>query len=101
MVVVTERNFDDVVTPSMRGEFWRRVERALVEIFGKSADLLDAYRLRSEGARGLGQILVFHDEPLQIAADLAGDVITDQHIDAYERMFPKIIPAEQPVSTGP
>ena len=101
MTTVNERNFDSLVTSDMRREFWRRVKRALREIFGASPDLADVYRKKVEKAPVREQMLAYHGEPLHIAADLAGRDISDDDIDVYRTMFPHPIDAVQPVMTLP
>jgi hypothetical protein len=101
MTVVTERNFSDIVTPRMRQEYWHRVKRALVDVFGESADHVEAYQRQLEHATVLGQMLAFHDDPLQVAADLAGRAATMDDIANYRRLFPGPIVTDQPKSTLP
>jgi hypothetical protein len=101
VLVVNERNFSEVLTEEMRAEYWRRVKRALTEIFGAASDLADAYRAKIEQAPVLGQMLAYRDEPLQIAADLAGGTVTGHEVSLYRDMFPHPIAARQPAMTLP
>lgn len=101
MTVVSDRNFEDVVTGSMRDEYWRRVARSLSDIFKSNPDTAADYRRLVDGQVGLSRILPYHDDPLQIAADLAGEDLTSEHVELYEKMFPDPIPFDQPVSTLP
>lgn len=79
MNVVTERNFDEVYPRKVRDIFWEKVERTLVEIFGKARELAASHRADIETAPQPEQILVYHQEPIELAADLAGvDEITEQ-----------------------
>ncbi len=89
MTIVTESNFHDLVTREMRNDFWYRVRRALSDIFQADPKLADSYRRKVEAADTplSEQIVVYHDEPLQIAADLASVNLTDQHIDMYQKAF--------------
>jgi len=72
MNVVTERNFDQVYPRKIRDVFWEKVERALEEIFGKPRSLAASHRADVETAPRSEQILVYHQEPIELAADLAG-----------------------------
>jgi hypothetical protein len=101
MAYVNERNFDAMITPAMRQEFWGRVKRSLHEIYGASPDLVDGYRDDVESSPPLGQMLAFHDEPVQIAADLAGRSVSPDDIKKYQSLFPDPIASEQPVATLP
>jgi hypothetical protein len=80
MNVVTERNFDEVYPRRMRDIFWEKVERSLVEVFGKPRSLAAAHRSEVETAPVPEQILVYHQEPIELAADLAGiaEITTEQ-----------------------
>jgi hypothetical protein len=103
MTAVNERNFSDVVTEGMRREFWARVKRTLRELYNVEPERADTYRRQVEdGASGLGQILVYHDEPLQIAADLAGVSLTADAMGRYGDWYPHPInAADQSVATLP
>jgi hypothetical protein len=46
-------------------------------------------------------MLAFHDEPVQIAADLAGRSVSPDDIKKYQSLFPDPIASEQPVATLP
>jgi hypothetical protein len=84
MNVVTERNFDEVYPREVRDAYWDKVERCLERVFGKSRALADAYRRNLDGAPYSEQILVYHQEPIELAADLAGvGEITAAHQQTY------------------
>ena len=84
MNVVTERNFDQVYSPEIREAYWRRVTRSLEQIFGQPRALADTYRRQIEAAPVSEQILVYHQEPLDLAAELGGVTeITPEQQQAY------------------
>jgi hypothetical protein len=103
MTTVTDSNFHDLVTREMRNDFWYRVRRAMSDIFHADPKLADTYRRAVEAADTplSEQIVVYHDEPLQIAADLAGVNLTDQHIDMYRKAFNDPIVANQTLLVVP
>jgi hypothetical protein len=86
--VVTERNFDRVFPASKRERFWERVERAMDEVFAAPAGPAKTYRRAVESAPVEEQLLVYHDEPLKIAADLAGvPTISEDHLEKYRQLI--------------
>ena len=72
MNVVTERNFDQVYSRDVRDTYWEQVARSLERVFGQNRALADTYRQEIERAPTSEQILVYHQEPIEVAADLAG-----------------------------
>ena len=57
MPAVNAQNFEAVLTPDMRDEFWRRVKFSLRHFFGETEDLADRYRDMVE-ADPIGQQLL-------------------------------------------
>jgi hypothetical protein len=80
MNVVTERNFDQVYSRDVREAYWERVARSLEQVFGQNRSLADTYRKEIDRAPTSEQILVYHQEPIEVAADLAGiaEITPDQ-----------------------
>jgi hypothetical protein len=78
--VVTERNFGQVYSRDVRDAYWERVARSLERVFGQNRSLADSYRKEIERAPPAEQILVYHQEPIEVAADLAGiaEITPDQ-----------------------
>jgi hypothetical protein len=72
MNVVTERNFSEMYPREIREAYWDNVRRSLVQIFGAPGSLADAYWTRIETAPASEQLMVYHQEPIDVAADLAG-----------------------------
>lgn len=101
MVVVTERNFDSLVSPDMREEYWYRVRRALADVIGVPSGLADGFREATEKLQGDALIWAFRDDPLQVAADLAGHELTSDDAARYEQLFPEPIAQGQPVWSQP
>ncbi len=91
---VNESNFDAVVTPGIRNEYWRRVKFALRAYFRESEDLADRFRRSVEAAPVPEQLLVYHLDPLSVAAELAGarDTIADHAEDYGKRFSDTLVP---------
>jgi hypothetical protein len=95
--VVTERNFDRVYPPEQRRRFWNRVERSLDEIFHTSATAADKYRREVETAPVPDQLLVYHEEPLKVAADLAGiGTVSEGQL----RQYRELVESTEPSASG-
>jgi hypothetical protein len=101
MTVVSERNFNDLVTPGMRQEYWRRVKDVLTDVFGERGITVDRHREGVEQLVGLARLLAYREDPLQVAADLAGRTISADDMKRYQDLFPDPIPTAQPISTLP
>ncbi len=73
--------------------YWDMVGEALDRVFAQdNADLaneyharLNAYRRSLENASTMELLLVYHAEPLDVAADLAGESITSNRVDRYRQ----------------
>jgi hypothetical protein len=101
MTVITDRNFDGVVSTDMVEEYWYRVRRALTDVIGRPADLADDYRTNSADRHGSDRMWLYRDEPLQLAADLAGHELTAGDADRYAQLFPEPILPGQPAWSLP
>ena len=89
MSYVNESNFDTVVPETMRDEFWTRVRGALRDVLNSDPRLADKYRKMIEKGTTREQILVYHDHPLNIAADLAGNRdVGEEQFGKYDELFP-------------
>ena len=80
MNVVTEQNFDQVYSRDVRDAYWELVARSLEQVFGRNRTLADPYRQEIDRAPASEQILAYHQEPIEVAADLAGiaEITSDQ-----------------------
>jgi hypothetical protein len=88
---VNESNFDTAFPVPARDEYWRRVKFALRHYFNAGEALADRYRESVESASSsIGeQLLVYHEDPFSLAADLADARATmEQHRKAYSLAFP-------------
>jgi hypothetical protein len=86
MRIVTEHNFDENFPPHVKDLFWRGVELILVEVLQRPKDLAKEYRKRLEDAPIAEQMLAFHEHPLNIALDLAGeDQLNEQQAAIYRQ----------------
>jgi hypothetical protein len=89
MSYVNHTNFDRAFPPPMRDEFWKRVKYAMRTYFNADERVADRYRQAIEGGSIGEQLLVYHEDPFGLAADLAGARGTmNQHFDDYQRVFP-------------
>jgi hypothetical protein len=74
--VVTQENFNRALTGDDREQFWSRVQRTLQDVFdvghADAAAALERYRRALDEAPIGEQMLAYHDDPLNIAAELAG-----------------------------
>lgn len=94
-MIVNENNFDAVYPQHVREKFWRQVEQTMERVFEKSSEPLAGFREATEEAPIGERILVFHDEPLKIAADLLEieeETISDHQLQRYR----ELIGAEKP-----
>jgi hypothetical protein len=97
MNVVTERNFDQVYSRAVRDLYWEKVERSLEQIFQKPRSLAQAHRKDVERAPSSEQIMVYHQEPIELAADLAGaSEITPEQ----QRQYIEICEGTEPFGPG-
>jgi hypothetical protein len=71
MAYVNDSNFDVAFPIGMRDEYWRRVKFALRHYFSEDEGLADVLRASIEAATISEQLLLYHDDPLSVAADLA------------------------------
>ena len=92
--VVTERNFDKVFSREKRQRFWDRVKRSLDEVSHSPPAAADRYRKEVEAAPVREQLLVYHDEPLKVAAELAGiKRVSERHLKKYRELVESTEPS--------
>ncbi len=102
MSYVNESNFDTVVPKSMRDEFWARVRGTLRDVFNADPRLGDKYRKMIEKGTLREQIMVYHDHPLNIAADLAGHKdVRDEQFKKFDELYPDEIAPTADVLPSP
>ena len=102
MTYVNESNFDAVVPKTMRDEFWARVRGSLRDVFNADPRLADKYRKMIEQGTLREQIMVYHDHPLNIAADLAGQKnVGDEQFEKYDELYPDEIAPPADVLPSP
>jgi hypothetical protein len=70
MKIVTERNFDEAFPPAVRDAFWKQVENELPDYLEGRSHLVSEFRLRLEKAPAEELLLLFHDTPRSVAADI-------------------------------
>ena len=102
MSYVNESNFDAAIPKTMRDAFWARVRESLRDILHADPRMADRYRKLIEKGTVREQILVFHDHPLNIAADLAGrEGALEDEFKQYDASYPDEITAPAPVLPSP
>lgn len=70
MAEINEKSFPDIVTGPMQAEFWHRVKYGVQTVYGQDPGLVEAYRRQVRDAPVSEQMMVYREEPLEIAADL-------------------------------
>jgi hypothetical protein len=78
----------------MEAHFWYSVAETLDRVFANGTQQaaefrrqLAIYRSQLSQASAEEQLLVYHSEPLDVAADLAGAKVTSEHISAYRSLI--------------
>lgn len=93
MPYVNDSNFDIAFPQSSRDEYWRRVKFALRHYFNSDEQRADDLRRTIEDATIGEQLLLYHDDPLSVAADLAGvgSAVDEQVVRDFSRRFPETL----------
>jgi hypothetical protein len=102
MSVLDPNRPSDAYQKSLEDRYWKMVKDTLRYVFkiepprwelGKprELDLADKYRTVMSEAPFAEQILAYHLDPLDVAADLAGVEITDDHVIEYDRSVRNIV----------
>ncbi|MEH2480205.1 hypothetical protein V1282_003562 [Nitrobacteraceae bacterium AZCC 2146] len=84
MTTLDPHHAEDLAALEFR--YWRAVEATLNDVFGAETRVADAYRRSLSEAPPLQRALSLHDEPLDVAAALTGEPVTDERLAAYEAM---------------
>lgn len=94
MPYINDKNFDTLMPEDARDEFWRRVKFALRSYFRESETLADKFRESIEAASIFEQLLIYHRDPLGIAADLADarDTLPSYVDDFRQRFSDSLVP---------
>jgi hypothetical protein len=66
-------------------QYWDLVKRTLEEIFGVDPAHADALRREVKTWPAQEQLLFYHAEPLDVAADLAGRPPTQHEVESYTK----------------
>lgn len=66
--------------------YWDMVKRTLEEVFQKSPSPADTLREDINKRPAEEQLQFYHAEPLDVAADLAGERPTDDKVKAYRNL---------------
>jgi hypothetical protein len=70
--------------------YWRMVRATLRGVFDAKTDLADLYQQQIAGAPVDEQLLVFHSEPLDVAAGLADADVTDEVVTRYRQLAQRL-----------
>lgn len=95
--VVTERNFEQVYPKAVRDRFWHCVKRGLSDVFNSPTAPADRYRQKIESAPVQKRLFVYHEEPLKIAADLAGVAEISEE---QQRLYRELVGSDEPAIPG-
>ena len=90
--------------PEVEDRFWQRLHYALDHALSADGDLARQYQLKLESASSFERLLALHDDPIDVAATLAGIVLTEDHLARYRAMAELLTPSglEEPRRlTGP
>ncbi len=81
--------------------WWKLVERSLCEIYHREAGAAVRLRKAIEAGPELGQLLFYNNEPLDIAAEVAGVKPTAEDFQAYkvirDELYPELARSREPV----
>jgi hypothetical protein len=66
--------------------YWALVKRTLCEVFKGNADLVDTLRKDMSQRPADEQLLFYHSEPLDVAADLVGEQPGDEQVKQDRRL---------------
>ena len=89
--IITDENFQQLFSPQRQKEFWALVERVQRDVFDVDRELAKhktaEYRRTVDASRPGGRMLAYHDDPLNVAADLAGIHIKRGHLVLYRKLL--------------
>lgn len=79
----------DPVPPDLENDFWTQLRTALIVLNADTA-LAQIYRQNIHGSPVREKFLAFHDDPLDVAAFLAGISFTEDHLAQYNAALHKL-----------
>ncbi|MGA8381888.1 MAG: hypothetical protein WB710_12260, partial [Stellaceae bacterium] len=89
--------FEQAYPREIREAYWEKVQRSLEQIFHRPGSLAQVHRRDVAGAPLSEQIMVYHQEPIEVAADLAGvSEITPEQ----QRQYIEICEGTEPSQPG-
>jgi hypothetical protein len=74
---------------AVENSYWRTVARTVDVVFHANAGLAWQFRQRLFDVSPLERALYLHDDPLYVAASLAGSPVTEDHIRAFSILLNK------------
>jgi 5,6,7,8-tetrahydromethanopterin hydro-lyase len=74
----------DRIPQEFESSFWKLVSGALSEVLGVDGDLAEQYRAQLKGASARERLLALHDDPIDVAATIAGISLTREHLRQYD-----------------
>lgn len=69
---------------ALESRYWKALEITLNDVFGADVSVAASYRKSLAGAPPLERALALHDEPIDLAAALTGEPVTEKRLAAYE-----------------
>jgi hypothetical protein len=71
------------VTEEERAEYDELLRYSVVDIFKGDPEIVDRYQEIVSECTEDEQLLVLHDDPLNVAANITGQTVTEEHLAAY------------------
>jgi hypothetical protein len=87
MTAIDPKNPGDELWRSIEESYWERVAETVRKVFSGNPDLVRSFRRQLEIADPLERSLIMHEDPLDLASDIAGQTVTEQHQHLYEELF--------------
>jgi hypothetical protein len=87
MATLDPKNPSDSYQKAAEDRYWKIVREIIKEIFNSDVSLVDQYLRDLQEATPDERALVYHAEPLDVAADLVGTRPTREHVDLYRKMI--------------
>jgi uncharacterized membrane protein YeaQ/YmgE (transglycosylase-associated protein family) len=75
--------------------FWRTLRQTFIRVLDTGTEAVDYYRESLFKSSPYERLLALHDDPLDVAAVLAGVTLTPDIISRYEALLSETAPAEQ------
>jgi hypothetical protein len=87
MAAIDPTNPGDDLWRSIEEGYWEKVGAIIRKIFQQSPELVQDFRRQLIDATPLERSLILHDDPLEVAADIAGVEMNESHLRRYRELF--------------